>query len=504
MDKIKLLYAKNLISRKTAQQELAFFMLIDHLSFEKRVDVVWAGEDGVWRTLPAAYHSSVDPGQECWVARIAFALAADEPLPGNVEFALRYRVSGAEYWDNRRGANYSIEADAGILVADQRPLLNVGFAGALADGQSVVPVVVATDKALQARSVTIHSTRDNWETTQETPCRYKRKYWDHEYLSNARNPNQYGCQIWDAVLKVDDTWRVQYRISCETRQRVFWDDNFGDHYTIQRRPLKVLILNLHCCQEENQDEKLSLIARAINALEVDLVCLQEVAELWNDGHGDWQTNTARIINERLTSPYHLVTDWSHLGFDRYREGVAILSRYPIAKQHAKYVSASHDPYSIHSRKVVMAQVAVPGIGLINAFSAHLSWWEDGFAQQFANLRQWASDENGAQIAATMLCGDFNIKAGSRGYQLVVASNEYDDQYLSANSPAIFQRIFEVRDNVAERALDDDHRIDYLFLRKGSRLRVTSGQVVFTDQDYGRVSDHFGYVMTFTPSGHSTP
>ncbi|MBK7954173.1 MAG: endonuclease/exonuclease/phosphatase family protein [Candidatus Accumulibacter sp.] len=501
MDKIKLLYAKNLIGRKAARQELAFFMLIEHLSFEKHVDVLWAGEDRVWHTLPAAYHSGVAAGQECWAARIAFPLAADEPLPGNVEFALRYRVSGAEYWDNRQGANHAIEADAGILVADRRPLLNVGFAGTLADGQSIVPVVVATDQARQASSVTIHWTRDNWESTQETPCRYHRKYWDSEYLSNARNPNQYGCQIWNAELQVDDAWQVHYRISCATRQRVFWDDHAGNNYTIQRRPLKVLILNLHCCQEEDQDEKLSQIARAINALEVDIVCLQEVAELWNDGHGDWQTNTAHIINERLASRYHLVTDWSHLGFDRYREGVAILSRYPIAKQHAKYVSASRDPYSIHSRKVVMAQITVPGIGLINVFSAHLSWWEDGFAQQFGNLRRWASDENGAQIAATMLCGDFNIKAGSRGYQLVVASNEYDDQYLSANSPELFQRIFEVSDHVAERALDDDHRIDYIFLGKGSRLGVTSGRVVFTDQDYGRVSDHFGYVMTFAPRGH---
>jgi maltose 6'-phosphate phosphatase len=33
--------------------------------------------------------------------------------------------------------------------------------------------------------------------------------------------------------------------------------------------------------------------------DVDLVCLQEVAELWNNGKGDWQTNGARIINQRL-------------------------------------------------------------------------------------------------------------------------------------------------------------------------------------------------------------
>ena len=49
--------------------------------------------------------------------------------------------------------------------------------------------------------------------------------------------------------------------------------------------LRVLILNLHCYQEDNQDHKLSQIARAINDCDVDVVCLQEVAELWNNGHG---------------------------------------------------------------------------------------------------------------------------------------------------------------------------------------------------------------------------
>jgi maltose 6'-phosphate phosphatase len=233
--------------------------------------------------------------------------------------------------------------------------------------------------------------------------------------------------------------------------------------------------------------------------DVDIVCLQEVAELWNNGKGDWPTNTARIINERLKSPYHLVTDWSHLGFDRYREGVAVLSRYPIERHLGRYVSSSRDPYSIHSRKVVMAQVRVPYVGLINVFSSHLSWWEDGFAEQFENLRQWAADEHTPQVTTTMLCGDFNIKAGSRGYQFVVDSNEYDDQYLAANSPQVFRRVFTTRDAHWERCLDEDHRIDYVFLRKGSGLAATAGRAVFTEQDYGRVSDHFGYLMTFEPT-----
>jgi len=500
MKKIKLLYARNIISRKSAQQELSFLLLVRNLAFEKTVEVRWAGEDGVWHSLPAAHHGAIDGEQEYWLAKTALALADDRQLPGNVEFAVRYCVGGGEYWDNNDGGNHHIQADSGIMPGADCALLNVEFDTRLGEQQRLLPVTVAVNSSLGVRRVSIDWSTDDWRSTQQSNCRYRRNYWDSEFLSNARNPNQYACQVWQAGLRVGDAFRVRYRISAETRQHgVLRDDSCGRDYVVERRPLTVMILNLHCCQEEEQDRKLSRIAQAIDGLGVDIVCLQEVAELWNEGRGDWQTNTARIINERLAAPYQLVTDWSHLGFDRYREGVAVLSRYPIESHRARYVSRSTDPYSIHSRKVVMARVRVPRCGLINVFSSHLSWWEDGFAEQFGNLRRWAAEEHGDGIAASMLCGDFNIKAGSRGYQLVVESREYRDQYLAASSPLVFRKVFESGESGWPHDLDDDHRIDYVFLRQGSQLRVTSARSVFTDQDYGRVSDHPGYLMTFEPT-----
>ena len=110
-----------------------------------------------------------------------------------------------------------------------------------------------------------------------------------------------------------------------------------------------------------------------------MICLQEVGENWNNGLGDWNSNAAKIICERLDHKYHLHADWAHLGFDRYREGVAILSRFPFRHTEGRYVSATQDVYSIHARKAVLAQVDVPHFGLVNVFSTHLSWWQDGFS-----------------------------------------------------------------------------------------------------------------------------
>jgi maltose 6'-phosphate phosphatase len=102
------------------------------------------------------------------------------------------------------------------------------------------------------------------------------------------------------------------------------------------------------------------------------------------------------------------------------------------------------------------------------------------------------------VKATLLCGDFNIAAGSEGYSLVVDLHQYDDQFLAANSPGVFDKIFKVNDPYWQDYLADDYRIDFIFMDKASELAVISASVLFTEQDYGRVSDHCGYLMAFEP------
>ena len=500
MPAIQLLYVENIISRKNdqVQQNLHFFMLLENLGFDKQVEVFWAGEEGKWQTLPVKYHGIQGHDKEYWQARISLTLTDDFSLPGNIQFGLRYRVLGQEYWDNNNGLNYSSEADSGIKLTHNNQLQNIDFKTYLNENQSIIPVTVAIDFTLNIKKVTLHWTVDNWKTTHLSKCEYHRNYWNNEWQSNARNPNQYRVQVWTGQIDPGDACKLQYIISCENDGGVIWDNNLGNNYCLQPEKLRILILNLHCYQEKNQDKKFTQIAKAIDELDADIVCFQEVAEFWNNGEGDWSSNSARIINDRLPRSFHLYTDWSHLGFDQYREGVAILSRFPISNQQSKYVSDSHDIYSIHSRKVVMTRVHVPFIGSMNVFSAHLSWIEDGFEEQFQRLHEWAVDNQDGDVKATLLCGDFNITAGSKGYELVVNSNEYDDQFLEINQKGAFEKIFRVNDDHWHDLLADDYRIDYIFMNKNSDLQVSSAKMVFTDEDYGQVSDHCGYFMSFEP------
>jgi maltose 6'-phosphate phosphatase len=553
MNELQLLYVENTISRRRGvlQQALTFCFYVRNLAYAKEVDVHWAGEDGSWQVLPAAYWTPSGDLGELWLARTWRQASPAAALPGNIEFVAAYRAGPphqrTEYWckpagslANARG-HFTCQADAGLRLGEGIDLHHVNHHPRLQAGQKTLTVDVAvhtnrlpgsasptspagesTAPALTAppapTEVFVEWSDDGWRTRHRIPCHATPDHWDKTAQSAARNPNHYGAELWTARLRIGDAYRIEYAVGCRTPAGERWDNNRGRNYLARRADLKVLTLNLHTYQEERQDFKFSQIARAINELDIDLVCLQEVGENWNHGGGDWNSNAAKIICERLDRKYHLYTDWSHLGFDRYREGLAILSRFPFRYTESRYLSDSRDVYSIHTRKALLGQVDVPYLGLINIFSAHLSWWEDGFRTQFDTLAAWANASHTPAVAATLLCGDFNIKGGSAGYAHIVQTGEYEDQFLKHTNPHLFGRVFThlapaaaghhaspstppprppLSASLAAK-LAADGRIDYIWAKHGSRLHPTAARRLFEPHDYGRVSDHEAFLLTFEP------
>ena len=493
--KVQLLYAANTETKQAgvSVQKLYFLIQVANLAFTKQIDILWAGADGVWHTLPAIFHSMSTGGVEYWNATTTLRATDTSPLPRNIQFAVRYRVNGKEYWDNNEGRNYFTPVGAALNLAAAADVLNIGFAERLEQDQRHVSVAVSASSHVQM--VSIKWTIDDWQHTHLTPCRLESSL----ALETAEQLVDGGAQIWGARLKIGTAFRLQYCICYQTDEGFFWDNNGRCDYVASRKPLNVLVLNLHCRQEDDQDYKFSQISKAIDELCADVVCLQEVSEEWSDAQGDWPSNSAKIINDGLKQPYHIHTDWSHLGFDRYREGVAILSRYPFVKCDARFLSNCRDPYSISTRKAVMGQVYVPYFGAISFFCVHMSWWSDGFAHQFQNLRDWAENDDGGEVQGALLCGDFNAKAGSIGYEQIVESNVYDDEFLAVTSPHVFAEIFRERRDDWQQHLVDDGRIDYVFRARSSALRATGARFVFTPQEYGPVSDHEGLLVSFEPA-----
>ena len=464
---------------------LRFLLSVANLGYVKQVDVLWTAGQGDWRTLAAWYRGPLDEQREYWQTQTSITDISGKAVAGEIRFALRLRCGGQEYWDNNQGADYSIPEEPGMMLHSTVLLQNTDWEDVLHEHQQLLPLRVAVNPALAAEQVVVHWSTDQWRHAWQTRCRLEK-----------RPPH--GAELWTACLPVGEAYRLAYSITAWNGVQQVWDNRGGQNYQARRAPLTVLILNLHCYQEDDQDRKLTRIAAAIDDLKVGVVCFQEVAENWNQGDGDRASNAARIINGRLRHPLHLCTDWAHLGFDRHREGVAILSRYPIIQHHGRYVSNGDDIHDIHSRKILMARLRVPYMGLVNIFSVHLSWWEDGFHSQFQRLAAWAQAEALESGGPSLLCGDFNITPGSTGYRYVVEEKQYEDQCQAVHPAGLFHQTDRIHDPHWRSFPGADCRVDYIFMRKGEALAVTSARTLFTDQDYGRVSDHCGYLMTFEP------
>lgn len=498
MQPVQLIWVKNIISRtvKGAFQELSFAVRALNIGYGKRVAVHWCGEDGIWRETPAVCCHDLPDGFEMWKADLVFPLARGAAIPGNIQLAVCLERDGEQYWDSRFGSNYRSEADSGVVVFGPENVRVVGHGPDLSDGLRSLPLEVAVRQEARPQEVLVHWSTDGWVTERCARAHFRPDHWARRRGSRAPNPNRQGWEMWAAQLPVGRAYRVEYAVECRLAGGPARDNLFGGNYRARRSTLKAMTLNLHTYQEEDQLKKFAQVARAIRELDLDIVCLQEVGENWNDGEGDWASNAANLINAQLPKPYHLHTDWSHRGFDRYREGVAILSRHPFTATDSGYVSDSRDCYDIHSRKVVMAQMRIPCMGLVNVFSVHLSWPSDGFYPQFERLQAWAEARQTPETAATLIGGDFNIAAGSEAFRHIVDTGAFEEQFMKITKPAVFQHVFRDRVGDPMQWLAEDGRIDFLWLNTGARLRAVAAGEIFTPGRYGRVSDHTGYWVEF--------
>ena len=88
-------------------------ILVENLGFHKDVALLYVGADGGWHEAAATYSapSYTHGNYEVWTFRIAEAVYKVPPA-GFFRFAIRYRVDGAESWDNNGGADYDGTVDS--------------------------------------------------------------------------------------------------------------------------------------------------------------------------------------------------------------------------------------------------------------------------------------------------------------------------------------------------------------------------------------------------------
>ncbi|PFE03484.1 endonuclease [Bacillus sp. AFS023182] len=256
--------------------------------------------------------------------------------------------------------------------------------------------------------------------------------------------------------------------------------------------MKLLTLNCHSWQEENQIEKIRHLAKTIQEEDYDVIALQEVSQsikAQNVCGNKKKDNYGLVLLAELEKlglrNYNIVWDFSHIGYDIYEEGLAIITKHPIVKQNSFFISESKDISYWKARKIVSVTISYKGKN-ITLYSCHLGWWndeEEPFQDQVDCL---IKNVNGNE--PSFLMGDFNNNARlqGEGYDYLMQKGFYDTYELALKK----DEGTTVQGKIA--GWDENKqnlRIDLILSNKPTT--VLSSKVIFNGVNRNVISDHFG-------------
>lgn len=274
--------------------------------------------------------------------------------------------------------------------------------------------------------------------------------------------------------------------------------------------IKLLTLNTHSLVEENYNKKLEIFISAIEKELPDIIALQEVNQTRNEQiiskdeltgffpcQSDVQIkkdNHAYSVVKKLRDKgigYYWTWISLKLGYDKYDEGMAILSRKPIVEADVFLTSNIDDYSNWKTRKALGILTEDKSKGWF--YTVHFGWWNDAdepFQNQWKKLNAHVANRD-----LVWLMGDFNSPSQIRneGYDLVAQSG-WHDSYPLANKKDSGVTVEKVIDGWKDKLPHaTGMRIDYIWSNK--KLPVESSQVIFNGKNQQVVSDHYGVIIS---------
>jgi len=255
--------------------------------------------------------------------------------------------------------------------------------------------------------------------------------------------------------------------------------------------MKLLTLNCHSWQEENQAEKITYLAETIKEKSFDVIALQEVNQTVEEKtvYGNIKNdNYALVLLDKLKKlgieNYSLVWEFSHM-FKNFEEGLAILTKHPIVEEHSFYVSNIKNKNNWKTRKIVGATIQY-GIEQYTFYSCHMGWWHDNeepFKDQAVNLLKNINMNGNA-----FLMGDFNNNAfiKEEGYDYLISHGLIDTYYLAElkdDGVTVKGEIAGWKGDIQEKRID--------LILTNHQVPVEYSKVIFNGKNKPIVSDHFG-------------
>ena len=277
--------------------------------------------------------------------------------------------------------------------------------------------------------------------------------------------------------------------------------------------MKLLTLNTHSLVEDNYSKKLDAFVSAIAEQRPDIIALQEVnqtiaetqADVISEGYVPCDENIVIRKDNHVYKAAELLENagvkyyWTWLplkkGYDKYDEGIALMSRSRIIETDVVRISKTDDYNNWKTRKIIGIRTeAAPDEWF---FSVHYGWWDD-LDEPFQN--QWQKTvEYMKKYSRVWLMGDFNSPAEVRneGYDMINSGGWYDSYTLARtrdNGITVGKVIDGWRDKVSG---TDGMRIDQIWCSQKSE--IASSEVIFNGANKPVVSDHYGVVAEYERS-----
>ena len=290
--------------------------------------------------------------------------------------------------------------------------------------------------------------------------------------------------------------------------------------------MKIMTLNTHSLAEPDYESKLTAFAGSLVQIQPDIIALQEVSQSRNaspaapDRLPDWgyvPCSTGDIAQDSPSGPRTVIRADNHafnlalllaqsglsyewtwvpakIGYGKYDEGLAVLSRSPILGTHQFYITGSRDYGNWKTRKILGISTRTEH-GTEYFYSVHMGWWNDSeepFEGQWTRICSGLAPLSGEQV---WLMGDFNSPAhvAGQGHDLVLASGWFDSYDLAASKDGGIT-VEHAIDGWREHGEISGMRIDYIWTSR--RVPVISSRTIFNGASYPIVSDHFGIITEY--------
>lgn len=267
--------------------------------------------------------------------------------------------------------------------------------------------------------------------------------------------------------------------------------------------LNVLSQNVYgiptaCDKRERLDQLLDRINDDSNGdyFDADFVALQEV----------FTRASRKLISKSPEHPYFSMPSKRHF-FKLTNSGLAALSKFPIIKEKFHMFTTSRGADGLAEKGVLLTRVQHPVLGEVDFYTLHIQasysqpgQFESTRDQQMNEVLEFIQTESSARTV--IITGDFNMREKQQAYHAVIDAGFTD--VMREIHPREALQTWRAQNPYVD-DLDDDERLDYIFIRPGAEWewnRVTSSAHIMTSCDAQRestdacwgetaVSDHYG-------------